>query len=59
VLLVPLFGHSHGLPELRLANQERLRELVRDHGDTVDVFSAHDATELRRHQNRAADDPIA
>ncbi|PSL54055.1 metallo-beta-lactamase superfamily protein [Saccharothrix carnea] len=99
VLLVPLFGHTHGhtgvavrdgdrwllhagdsyffhaemtpkrycppaltymqkrmqvLPELRVANQERLRELVRDHGAEVDVFSAHDATELRRHQDRAA-----
>lgn len=36
--------------ELRLANQDRLRELVRDHGDSVDVFSAHDAVELRRMQ---------
>ncbi|QQQ76954.1 MBL fold metallo-hydrolase [Saccharothrix sp. 6-C] len=96
VLLVPLFGHTHGhtgvavrvgdrwllhagdsyffhreveaerhcppglayvqermqvLPGPRVANQERLRELVRDHHDEVDVFSAHDATELRRHQN--------
>ena len=42
------------LPELRVANQERLRELVRDHGDEVDVFSAHDATELRRHQKALA-----
>lgn len=95
VLLVPLFGHTHGHTgvavrtgdrwllhagdsyfhhaelqpqphcppiltymqkrmevrrDLRLANQDRLRELVRDHGDEVDVFSAHDATELRRHQ---------
>ncbi|MFJ6669934.1 MBL fold metallo-hydrolase [Actinosynnema sp. NPDC091369] len=95
VLLVPLFGHTHGHTgvavrtgdrwllhagdsyfhhaelqprphcppvltymqkrmevrrELRLANQDRLRELVRDHGDEVDVFSAHDATELRRHR---------
>jgi glyoxylase-like metal-dependent hydrolase (beta-lactamase superfamily II) len=99
VLLVPLFGHTHGhtgvavrvgdrwllhagdsyffhgemaaerhcppaltfmqkrmqvLPESRLANQERLRELVRDHGGEVDVFSAHDATELRRHQKALA-----
>ncbi|MEV8438468.1 MBL fold metallo-hydrolase [Actinosynnema sp. NPDC051121] len=99
VLLVPLFGHTHGhvgvavrvgdrwllhagdsyffhgemaaerhcppaltfmqqrmqvLPELRVANQERLRELVRDHGDEVDVFSAHDATELRRHHQTRA-----
>ncbi|MCE6994243.1 MBL fold metallo-hydrolase [Saccharothrix sp. S26] len=99
VLLVPLFGHTHGhtgvavrvgdrwllhagdsyffhgemaperhcppaltfmqermqvLPELRLANQGRLRELVRDHGGEVDVFSAHDATELRRHRTALA-----
>jgi glyoxylase-like metal-dependent hydrolase (beta-lactamase superfamily II) len=99
VLLVPLFGHTHGhtgvavrvgdrwllhagdsyffhgemaaerhcppalgymqkrmqvLPELRVANQKRLRQLVRDHGDSVDVFSAHDATELRRHQGAHA-----
>ncbi|MEV1121331.1 MBL fold metallo-hydrolase [Actinosynnema sp. NPDC049800] len=99
VLLVPLFGHTHGhtgvavrvgdrwllhagdsyffhgemaaerhcppalgymqkrmqvLPELRVANQKRLRQLVRDHGDSVDVFSAHDATELRRHQRAHA-----
>lgn len=98
VLLVPLFGHTHGhtgvavrdgdrwllhagdsyffhgemaatrhcppgltfmqdrmevAREPRLANRERLRELVRDHGDEVDVFSAHDAAELRRHRNPA------
>lgn len=28
------------------ANQARLRELVRDHGDEVRVFSAHDVSEL-------------
>ena len=39
---------------LRLANQERLRELVRSHGDEVTVFSAHDATELRTLQRRRA-----
>ncbi len=31
----------------RLANQERLRELARDHGDEVTLFCAHDVTELR------------
>ncbi|MBB5956488.1 glyoxylase-like metal-dependent hydrolase (beta-lactamase superfamily II) [Saccharothrix tamanrassetensis] len=36
--------------ELRLSNQDRLRELVRDHGDRVDVFCAHDVAELRHHQ---------
>jgi glyoxylase-like metal-dependent hydrolase (beta-lactamase superfamily II) len=34
----------------RLANQERLRTLVRDHGAEVEVFSAHSATELARYQ---------
>ncbi|GAA1292951.1 MBL fold metallo-hydrolase [Pseudonocardia aurantiaca] len=37
---------------LRLENQERLRELVRSHGDEVAVFSAHDAVELRAMQQR-------
>jgi len=32
----------------RLANQRRLRELVREHGEEVTVFSAHDAVEFRR-----------
>jgi glyoxylase-like metal-dependent hydrolase (beta-lactamase superfamily II) len=32
----------------RVANQERLRELTRDHGDEVRVFCAHDPTELER-----------
>ncbi|MBB4904830.1 hypothetical protein [Actinophytocola algeriensis] len=27
---------------LRVGNQARLRELVREHGDEVRVFSAHD-----------------
>ena len=40
---------AHGL---RLANQERLRDLVREHGDEVAVFSAHDAVELRAMQQR-------
>jgi glyoxylase-like metal-dependent hydrolase (beta-lactamase superfamily II) len=39
---------------LRLANQERLRELVRGHGDEVTVFSAHDPVELRTLQRRGA-----
>jgi glyoxylase-like metal-dependent hydrolase (beta-lactamase superfamily II) len=39
---------------LRLANQERLRELVREHGAEISVFSAHDATELRALQHRHA-----
>ena len=34
----------------RLANQERLASLARDHGDRVELFSAHDPVELDRHQ---------
>ncbi|GAA5118620.1 hypothetical protein GCM10023320_22990 [Pseudonocardia adelaidensis] len=37
---------------LRLANQDRLRELVREHGDRITVFSAHDAAELRATQRQ-------
>ncbi|TCO58193.1 MBL fold metallo-hydrolase [Actinocrispum wychmicini] len=33
----------------RLANQDRLRSLVREHGDRVEVFSAHDSAELARY----------
>jgi glyoxylase-like metal-dependent hydrolase (beta-lactamase superfamily II) len=33
----------------RLANQDRLRSLVKDHGDKVEVFSAHDPVELARY----------
>ena len=35
---------------LRLVNQERLRELVRSHGDEVTVFNAHDPVQLRAAQ---------
>ncbi|MGW1064773.1 MBL fold metallo-hydrolase [Streptomyces aureus] len=38
---------------LRLANHARLRELVRLHGDEVDVFSAHDPWELARYTGGA------
>jgi glyoxylase-like metal-dependent hydrolase (beta-lactamase superfamily II) len=34
------------LPAARLENQQRLRELVRDHGSAVTVFSAHSAAEF-------------
>ena len=34
--------------DLRIGTQARLRELVRDHGDQVDVFSAHDPWEFAR-----------
>ncbi|GAA3233896.1 MBL fold metallo-hydrolase [Actinocorallia longicatena] len=36
---------------LRLANQARLRELARFHGDEVTLLSAHDPWELARHRN--------
>ncbi|WP_433288668.1 MBL fold metallo-hydrolase [Pseudonocardia sp. CA-142604] len=39
---------------LRLANQERLRELVRAHGDEVTVFNAHDPVQLRAARQAAA-----
>jgi glyoxylase-like metal-dependent hydrolase (beta-lactamase superfamily II) len=39
---------------LRLANQERLRELVREHGDQITVFSAHDPVELQTLQRHRA-----
>lgn len=35
---------------LRIANQARLRELRRLHGDTVEVFSAHDPWAFERYQ---------
>jgi glyoxylase-like metal-dependent hydrolase (beta-lactamase superfamily II) len=38
----------------RVRNQERLRELARDHGDEVRLMCAHDAVELER--ERAASD---
>ncbi|MFD0365737.1 MBL fold metallo-hydrolase [Nocardia sp. GCM10030253] len=41
------------LPGPRVENQQRLRELVRDHGDKVTTFSAHNAAELRALQNVA------
>jgi glyoxylase-like metal-dependent hydrolase (beta-lactamase superfamily II) len=35
--------------DLRLGTQARLRELLRDHGDRVELFSAHDPWELARY----------
>ncbi|MCX5366533.1 MBL fold metallo-hydrolase [Streptomyces sp. NBC_00124] len=37
--------------DLRLGTQARLRELVRDHGDEVETFCAHDPWELARYQD--------
>lgn len=42
----------------RLWNQERLRGLVRDHGDAITVFSAHDEVEFERLSGRRADLPV-
>jgi glyoxylase-like metal-dependent hydrolase (beta-lactamase superfamily II) len=41
--------HSQVHRDLRLGTQARLRELVRDHGDRVEIFSAHDPWELARY----------
>lgn len=38
---------------LRLANQQRLRDLVKQHGESVQVFCAHDATEFERFRRSA------
>jgi hypothetical protein len=37
----------------RFANQRRLRELKRDHGDEVTIFCSHDAIELGQMQKLA------
>lgn len=37
--------------DLRLGTQARLRELVRDHGDEVETFCAHDPWELARYRS--------
>ncbi len=41
----------------RLWNQERLRDLVRDHGSEVDVCCAHDVLEFERRSGRSAKIP--
>ncbi|OLR89889.1 MBL fold metallo-hydrolase [Actinokineospora bangkokensis] len=41
-------GAVQTLAKERKANQQRLRDLVRQHGSEVAVFSAHDDTELSR-----------
>lgn len=33
----------------RLHNQDRLRSLIKEHGDRIEVFSAHDAAEFARY----------
>lgn len=53
----PILGLFQSIVEYehatRMANQRRVRELVRDHRAEVEVFSAHDSVELRRHQAAA------
>ena len=44
--------------EKRLANQQRLRELVRDQGREVQVFCAHDIVEFERMQRSSAAAPV-
>lgn len=46
-----LVGHDH---RARLHNQERLRELARDHGSEVRLFCSHDPVELTRMQAAGA-----
>jgi hypothetical protein len=38
----------------RVANQQRLRELKRDHGSEVTLFCAHDSVELGQLQQRVS-----
>lgn len=38
--------------QLRFANQERLRELKRDHGSQIEIFCSHDEKELEALQGR-------
>jgi glyoxylase-like metal-dependent hydrolase (beta-lactamase superfamily II) len=42
----------------RLGNQDRLRDLVRDHGGTVSVICSHDPRELERDSQRSLDNPV-
>lgn len=44
--------------EARIRNQERLRELRRDRGETVEIFCAHDVVEFERLAGRSAELPI-
>ncbi|MFD8692899.1 MBL fold metallo-hydrolase [Streptomyces sp. NPDC059651] len=44
--------------ELRLGTRARLRELLRDHGDEVELFSAHDPWELARYTGGTGEPPV-
>lgn len=41
----------------RLANQQRLRELRRDHASEVEIFCGHDLVEFERLSGRSAEVP--
>jgi hypothetical protein len=43
----------------RLDNQQRLRDLVRAQGSTVDIFCSHDMAEFERHSGAPTRAPIA
>jgi len=43
--------------DARLSNQDRLRDLLRNQGEEVDVFCAHDPMELSRHQTASISVP--
>jgi glyoxylase-like metal-dependent hydrolase (beta-lactamase superfamily II) len=42
----------------RLGNQQRLRELRRDHGHEIDIICSHDPRELEHDTHRSLDTPI-
>lgn len=42
----------------RLQNQERLRDLIRNHSNEVEVFCAHDVVEFERLSGRSAQLPV-
>jgi glyoxylase-like metal-dependent hydrolase (beta-lactamase superfamily II) len=42
----------------RLANQQRLRDLIRDQGDIVRVICSHDPRELEHDSGRSLDTPV-
>jgi glyoxylase-like metal-dependent hydrolase (beta-lactamase superfamily II) len=44
-------GHDHAQ---RRRNKKRLNQLAREHGDEIEIFCSHDATELERMQAGAA-----
>jgi len=51
--LLRVFQRAVGLDAARMIhNKRRLRELLRDHADEVELFCAHDETELLRLQRR-------